>query len=324
MAFDPNQLSALMGRNQYNTQQQQSQYGTGPGPAQGVFTQGLLAMFGQNRGSNFPGAPGGPAGGFFPSPGSDTRGVLPQGTNLMQYDLERQQGAFDQAFAQQSGLIGEAADMFRGMGSKLEGIGQSGLEEIRGMNADQLAAFEKNKASTLAGAKDRYRGTQASNVAAASGRIASEKARIQNDPNLSAAQKNAMVQELSFGIGQQGYGAASQAFGDYQQLNTGLESQFAGQEANIRAQNTGFVGQGYDRLGQLTAQGQAGAASGMAQLGQLAGSMPQQLVSLFGGLVGLEQFRKNLPHTQQFGMGRGPAGGQAGYPNWTINTGTPY
>lgn len=284
--IDPNSLAYLYPRDQGSPI-----HGQGPNTQTGNFQQGIQALFGINSGSNFPGAPGA-EGGLFPSIGSGPFGIRDMAPGLLGYDLERQQGAYDQAFAGQNAAFDSAQAMFQGLAGELSKVGESGLSEIRDMNQQNLDAFQENKAETLAGAKDRYLGSQASTVAGTSGRIASERARIQNDPSLSPAQKNAMIQELSFGIGQQGYGAASQAHSEYQALNTGLEASFAQQEAGLRGQNTGFVSQGYDRLGQLTAQGQQAGASGMMQLGQLRGAMPQQLVSLFGGLTNLEQFRQ--------------------------------
>jgi hypothetical protein len=304
-------------------------YGFNPGgpgmPAgfnQDQMAQRMAALMGGGSGSSsFPGAPNAGSGGLFPSIGSGPYGIRDQAPGLLGYDLERQQGAYDAAFQGQSQALGQAAQMFAGMGGSLQSIGVSGLEEIRGLNQDALGAFEANKAATLGDAKNRYLGNQASNVAATSGRIASEKNRIMSDPTMSPAQKNAMVQELSFGIGQQGYGAAQGAFSEYQALNTGLQAQFAGQEQQLRGQNTGFIGQAYDRLGQLTATGQQAGAAGLAQVGQLMGAMPQQLVSLFGGLTNLEQFRQGTPWQTTF-RGDGPYGLRgtiSGMPGQTFN-----
>lgn len=275
--------------------------------------------------SNFPGAPTSGQGGLFPSIGSGPYGIRDQAPGLLGYDLERQQGAYDAAFAGQQQNLGQAADMFAALAGNLTGIGVSGLEEIRGLNSEALGAFEENKKQTLGLAKDRYLGNQASNVAATSGRIAADKNRIMSDPTLSPAQKSAMVQELSFGIGQQGYGAAQQAFGEYQALNTGLEAQFAGQEQQLRGQNTQFIGQAYDRLGSLASTGGQAGAAGLAQVGQLMGAMPQQLVSLFGGLTNLEQFRQGTPWMTQFnGGGRGLTGTISGMPGQTFTGGVGY
>jgi len=298
---------------------------------QDQMAQRMAAMMGGGRQSqNFPGAPTGgnqsmgPRGnGLFPSIGSGPYGIRDQAPGLLGYDLERQQGAYDQAFQGQQQALGQAAQMFAGMGGSLNQIGVSGLEEVRGLNQEALGAFDANRKATMASAENRYLGNQASNVAATSGRIANEKNRIMSDPTMSPAQKNAMVQELSFGIGQQGYGAAQGAFSEYQALNTGLQAQFAGQEQQLRGQNTGFIGQAYDRLGQLTATGQQSGAAGLAQVGQLMGAMPQQLVSLFGGLTNLEQFRQGTPWQTTF-RGDGPYGLRgtiSGMPGTTFTTG---
>ena len=265
--------------------------------------------------SNFPGAPTSGQGGLFPSIGSGPYGIRDQAPGLLGYDFNRQQGAYDAAFAGQQQNLGQAADMFAALAGNLTSIGESGLEEIRGMNQQSLDAFEANRRSTMADAQNRYLGNQASNVAATSGRIAADRNRIMSDPTLSPAQKNAMVQELSCGIGQQGYGAAQQAFGEFQALNTGLQAQFAAQEQQLRGQNTQFIGQAYDRMGQLAATGGQAGAAGLAQVGQLMGAMPQQLVSLFGGLTHLERFRQNTPWMTTFrGGGYGLTGSISGMP----------
>lgn len=244
---------------------------------------------------------------FFPDLGGPNEdGFRDLASRFLGRDVSEQQRVFDEAAARQRAFAGEAAEALRGGAAGIREAGVSGLEEIRGLTQDAQADFDQESTRIRAESRERFLGDTASQVAGASGSLASRISDIENDPMLTPAQKMQLKGEAQNQVGQQTTANISAQIQGFQNRELQTDLNLLSTEVGMRQSNIGQIQQAYDRLGKAELSAAQLESQGFAQLAALEGQA-DGVASLFGSLAQLAAFEQStrLPITMDFGMDGG-------------------